>query len=626
MFRRHKQSKAQENTTPSASHTVAATETPKTQNSTSGIKGFFKRKKETSAKKQKAGKEKKPLVENNEEDNHPIAYAFTVGLKKGEQSTLAFAAQHFYPDHQIETRDIAQKDCFEDLKNENLRKLVFLGHASTKVYGSYNLKGFIKELEKISPEKRQYVKHLYVIGCELGLARASGTALAQEIVNQLHDKGFVNLKLHAIANPQEIPEGYKNNDEDIDNEDAMFVSVTTNAGIGAYEGAKEGYISAYILPKKEAEKLRHLSQHDKKHKEIMEEHAFVFIKNKNPQREYDREPNVFKPNETPEARANRINNHPDTMERKNQERVFKCLRARLEYEEDKNELKKARKLKFAIYVLERADDDDWQRMLKSFVKYFKFSIFGVKLNRTSNTLQMLEYLADEDYNAAETIINNQQSKARDRSPERTALTRSSDDEGSSKGKGKEKEKGKEKGKEKESENEGKKEKGKEKVTEHGNNGRKNPDESSHRKRGNDSQLENARDEIYDLIQALRGEIAGLKAHRFGSFFHAAEIGVKQSKMNALIDIRESESFNDLRDKAYEASGSFCVMWSRKTTRTKDLITKIVKRPHDFAPEQVQSASQKMKAAHKEIAKKWNIDRGNRDNRDEGRMGRGKTFT
>lgn len=331
---------------------------------------------------------------------------FVVGEELEIAPSVEKLGKHFYPGNQIQSVSLGREDAMKDMTNEQLDRMVFLGHSNTHEYGTYHAKAFVKELDKKfigKVDQKKYVHHLYLVGCDMGLITEQGS-LAQSIADHLFDAGFINATVHAIAKP----EGSVG--------ESMYVEVITNAGVASLS---EGYLRAYLFSQKDGEQFFELLKDKRKNAQKIEQfkqaHGFEFLSHVNPLHEMNKPYHVFMPKETPERRAKRINEHPRILLANDQETAIQLLASRRDYEKRKNNLAVAKKLDFIILQLERVDALEWKDLLKRFQKYFSLKVLNIELNKHSRTLKLLNYLCNREMQAAKDLIAKQDAKLADES-------------------------------------------------------------------------------------------------------------------------------------------------------------------------------------------------------------------
>jgi len=318
---------------------------------------------------------------------------------------------------QSEVRPFFGNNSMQGASIDALRQLVFIGHASTSNYGDYSADEFAEKFASdfikaghLATDKL-LVEDIFVIGCGIGLAKSNGKSLAQEIANKLAKKGFINLKVHAIANPDNIPP-----------KSEMIVEVVNRAGIAVIRGVRDGHIKAYILnsvQSRELEKLEsQLAVENNRHQKFLlrqrikdlQAKGICFIQSANPVEELQKPQNIFIPGESVAARKERIADHPYTkaeserLERESSQISAKQHTIGLLLKRQEYELRKLAKahglealwleevtenLDLLINALKRSNTDHWRETLKINLHIFK--LFGRE--KVSTTYRLLVSLA-----------------------------------------------------------------------------------------------------------------------------------------------------------------------------------------------------------------------------------------
>jgi len=461
---------------------------------------------------------------------------FTVGDVTGVAIHAGKLAEVIYPDSHVHVMNIDQKNCMQGLRNDALKSLVFLGHANTEEYGGYTAQQFAGQLAgQFEEDQKKLVEHFYLLGCDVGLIRSDGQSVAQAIANELFKKGFINSQIHSIAKPDEAVG------------DALYVEVIERVGKATFtQPILEGYINAFLLHGEDAEKFEQLSENKKiNYREIQQiknEKAFHFVKNAHPIRELNKPHHIFIPNEKLEMRKKRIAEHPYTYLSKEQIQAIQLLRHRRDYEYEKNDKTLVRKLNLLITQLGRVPPEDWQSLVERFVPYFQIGISGITLNKTSNTLKLLAYLSEDNFIEAQKIIDVQHSKPKKNKVNTKHQRVDGDDP-------------------------------------HGNTEIRNE-----LKLKETLQLIHIKKKIDELITDLNSEIADLSSHCF-SFCNRYEVTTKIQKKDALTQLKNMTSLQALQLQAADFMLSdLRVMRSEKTTRTRDLLDKIVNKLETFTEE------------------------------------------
>lgn len=329
--------------------------------------------------------------------------AFMVGDESVMAADVKKLARLFFPGSQIQAVSIAIENAMADMTMEDLDTIVFLGHSNGMEYGPFDAKTFARLIAnqfKDKPEQRQYVKHLYLVGCEMGLINEHGASLSQAIADNLYHYGFKNVVIHSIAKP----EGSVG--------ESLYVEVITRVGIREPGSTvQEGCLNAYLFSQKHGDEFFELLNDKRKNARLIDEfkaeHAFVFLNGAQPLQELNKPHNVFIPNEKLEARRDRISRHPYTHQTKEQARAIALLSKRRDYERTKKKIKLAVKLEFIIIQLERAEADKWQLLLSKYRDYIGVKLAFIELNQKSNTLKLFNYLCKGDFVEAQKIIDAQ---------------------------------------------------------------------------------------------------------------------------------------------------------------------------------------------------------------------------
>ncbi len=190
---------------------------------------------------------------------------------------------------------------FNEIPDIELSDILFLGHGSRKQYDKHSARSFANKFSELFAASRkslsraalkqskQSIKHVYLVGCELGLIDDKGKSLAQQIAAQLHGHGFTEVLVHAYAAIQ--TEQY----------DSLIVKVINHEGLSGFlsraselaggaderEMIKIGHIAAEIINKNGA--------------------ALRLLSGAAPKQELDRPVNTFGPKpESLEQRTERV--------------------------------------------------------------------------------------------------------------------------------------------------------------------------------------------------------------------------------------------------------------------------------------------------------------------------------
>lgn len=175
-----------------------------------------------------------------------------------------------------------------DQKKRELSKLLFLGHAHEGFYGDFSPQefaerfaasflgpapemGFLDRLNPLyqaradaafNPEDKSLVQDIYLVGCELGsYDPPNNNSFAQQLADCLYEKGFSNVKVHAIAYEKANPD------------ESMYVEVDENRGakgsipkvlfnesgeLTPYDTITPGYLNAYSVSPTMTAEIRNL--------------------------------------------------------------------------------------------------------------------------------------------------------------------------------------------------------------------------------------------------------------------------------------------------------------------------------------------------------------------------------
>lgn len=100
------------------------------------------------------------------------------------------------------------------IQSENLFFLAHTGQITTQSFfskkseqtiGGLTPTNFAKSLAaKYSDENKNKLKHVYLISCEAGFSNGKD-CLAQNIADELYNRGFANVVIHAMTNPADAP-------------------------------------------------------------------------------------------------------------------------------------------------------------------------------------------------------------------------------------------------------------------------------------------------------------------------------------------------------------------------------------------------------------------------------------
>jgi len=354
--------------------------------------------------------------------------SFLVGNDSNDNG-LKVCASHlanlFYPESKSETKvtNLNQENCLDGLSENDLQQMVFLGHGCRTHYGKYTADEFA-ELLSIQFQHKQAKKHLvqdlYLIGCDMGVIDDSGRSLAQDIADRLFKKGFINARVHSVAQP-EGAEG-----------ESLYVEVIEAPSLGNKLVSKqtnthtnEGYISAYLFNKKDGDEFFELLKDKQKNlikmDKFKKEHAFEFMRHAHPHVELNKPHNTFVPNENPEARKQRIAEHPYTKSTDERNQVIDLLTKRRDYEASKKNKTLAKKLDFIIKQINRAEPDEYKGLIKKYLPYLQSKILGIDFSKKSNTVKLLKHLGEGDFKKAEALVGKQKVKDKSSSESKSKL-------------------------------------------------------------------------------------------------------------------------------------------------------------------------------------------------------------
>jgi len=99
-------------------------------------------------------------------------------------------------------KDFNQLGCVARAKRKDFKQIVCLAHSNDQEFGGLSANQFVKTLNNHIGKNLAYkddVAELYLIGCEVGLIRADGSSLAQELTDRLYEAGYHNVKIHAVT-------------------------------------------------------------------------------------------------------------------------------------------------------------------------------------------------------------------------------------------------------------------------------------------------------------------------------------------------------------------------------------------------------------------------------------------
>ena len=456
---------------------------------------------------------------------------FKMGSSIQSQTVIDLGA-HFYPEvpkDTLEAVDFEDKNPMKNIAPENLSKLVFLGHADTQEYGKYSAKQFAKRLAyEIPKHQRPQVRDIYLVGCEMGLIKNDGHSLAQEIANQLFKQNFINVKIHSITKPENIPGEY------------MYVEVTTKVGASSWVGNQLGYLTACgVTEEQKAELDRLKAEKNSSSKQItaLEKNYHRFIKFQHPQEALDDEKNIFIPNETPQQRAVRTSNNQHTVKKR---QAINLLTSRRDYKANKrnpSEMDQAvtELLTQLINQLEACPDQRWSNTVTKMLPHFKVDGF-LFYQPEKTTFNLVKALSENNFQVAEAIIDKQVQKHPTANPPKSNQPSTTPASAPTSRLDK-------------------------MVSQ-------NPIAAQAV-----LDINYAKQSIIHLREDLDREITSLNAGFF-SFFHRFEITTKMQKRDALLQLERCQTKRELVGTATDLMKQTRVMWSLKTTRTKTLITQL----------------------------------------------------
>lgn len=304
-------------------------------------------------------------------------FIYTVG--QGEDTKQSAAAlQSVFGAEDVKSFD--EDGCFTSLSEQDTDTLVFLGHAATTNYDRYTPEKFVERFDKQFKGKNKLaVKHVCLLGCEVGLIGESGKSLAQKIANGLAEKGYKNVCVHAFArSPQQ--------GEDI----ALYVEITSKVTAHdalmskhaeefkrkgqphAVTERKPGFVRVYELDPQTAQELDTLREAgcDKKRIQEIKDKATVRMENANPAIELRMPQNVFIPKEKPEQRKDRVAQHPLTQLEDAKQAAIKKIRKRVAAEKKPGKGKQ-HKLETVAKALARSSTEEWVSVLAAYAKLVK---------------------------------------------------------------------------------------------------------------------------------------------------------------------------------------------------------------------------------------------------------------
>jgi len=307
-----------------------------------------------------------------------------------DPSIAQYVGKHFYPNTQIEVADIESHDALHGLTATEYETLVFIGNSDGERYGTYTAKEFALHLVfalGLNNELMEKVKHFYFIGCNMGIVKKDHS-LAQEFTNELYLQGFHKAQVHSIVAP-EGAEGH-----------VMCIEVIRHLDLTDYHIGKHqfGYLNAFLISQNKREQYEEIQKMDRGRQELeikfKDQHAYPFLNAVNPFMVLSLPQNTLFPNESVSQRKYRIIQHQDTHLFKEQQIAIDCLLSRRRYELQKGEEKYAFKINYVVHELKKSEPKDWQRVLKNNKYILKNSIFGITINRNSNTLALVDALCE----------------------------------------------------------------------------------------------------------------------------------------------------------------------------------------------------------------------------------------
>lgn len=349
-------------------------------------------------------------------------FVFTIGSEASTRKSAGHLAQAFYPDEKANVRDLSAQQCFDDLNQADLKKMVVLAHGSTTNYGGYNAADFVKVFvkrfkEHFSDKDMSQVRDLYLIGCDVGLINSEdGGSMAQEMANALDKAGFHQAVVHCVAKPAKA-EG-----------DVLYVEVLNCAGSagllaltsalshgGGVSDVQTGYIKAYLLSQADADQIALLERERHRHyaeiARIKRENAFLLANHVHPEIELNKPHNIFYPRESLENRELRIMRESERQFSSIHAEAIVLLASRSLYLGQKSVVKEtmmAKKIDFLVTQMRLADDQHWHLMVAEYARYLKnHVVYGAFFNKDSNTAHLLTALSKKDMKAAYKIINEQ---------------------------------------------------------------------------------------------------------------------------------------------------------------------------------------------------------------------------
>jgi hypothetical protein len=312
------------------------------------------------------------------------------------QISAKMLAQSFFQQQEINVVEFKKdSETFANADFSDLNSILILGHGGLDSYGSLTPKEFARIFaenfaKSFTSGSRFAVDHLYLVGCNIGLIHTDGQSVAQQIINELHAKGFTEVVLHCVSYLSKK----KNNHLE------LAVDVITNPGLKGLQ-----------------ENLAELSRADG---EIVSDNGFIkaalkdndkihelLIKGANPRVELDKADNIFIANEPLEKRSERIAKAFREKNELNLKNVIKLLKIQRRYLQIKGgaiDLLKAVALHAYIKDLSKCDEANWKQQFASLAKRANLNpIF----NKDSTSLALINYINHDDQAAVHAIQLNQ---------------------------------------------------------------------------------------------------------------------------------------------------------------------------------------------------------------------------
>ena len=460
---------------------------------------------------------------------------------------------------QDQTRVVGFADnFFNEISKEELGELVFLGHGNREQYDEHTHKTFAKEfLRKFNvaygtnKKEKDRVKHIYLVGCELGLIDENGDSLAQKIAAELYKNGFKNkeLTVHAVAAIQTTPE------------DSLIVEVITQAGIekllANFKEYRGGAVDASLI------KEGNISAHVKNDQETS-----LVVKGADPRYELNKPANTFSPKkEKVEVRLKRVEDQSMAAESFSRAEAIALLYSRKEYLRSRGVHNAPKALVLARYIdklnaVVNEPDKQWHEVMQEILNELRTDHRVFFKNQGATEKLILNLSNRKDY-AVERLVERQSERE-----QALADKRSSDNT-----------------------------KPKIVVRKSGNsNNATQPEVEAVKMSARANELPaDVQEEIKELIAKLKSEIKILSQGCPG-FFKAYERNTKLAKLTTLKKFIGDDGVSVTREQAYEfalaASKDKRVMRSAKTSRTSDIIHQIVN-TQEQAPSREESASSRL---------------------------------